>query len=451
VTILFWLRGRFGLKNSRWGAIVSFRNALSITGGRPISAWAALVVLGLSMALSLFVVGTPGMLSRVVQSLTLASAVLSGVAFWAAQGAATTHPDRRVTVRHLVAPEPSDASMKVIDLARDDPQFVAADSGKGSATTKEASGLQHRRSVAVPSSGSGSVHEPPRFGPGSKAQRREWVLPKRVVQSGVACDAALVGDLTMRAASIVGPGHRCEEPAGPRQDAYAVVVDSQGGHFVAAVADGVSSSRHAEVGAHLAASSAAQLISAGLSERGPVALDVREIYQQVAHHMSAQAAAQQWHDADVCAALITGIVPAATVPGEQHRSARLAWVGDASAWILREGRWACVAGDRKGDDDLASNDVRNPLPFGAGAVETAEVTLVRGDLLVLVTDGVGDGLATLPELRDYLASHWRVPVPVSAFLDDVGYDAERFLDDRTAVSVWVGPVGPVGAVPGGAW
>jgi serine/threonine protein phosphatase PrpC len=415
-----------------------------VVPGRPAAARKgarnALVVLALSIGLMMWVVGTPGMMSRLVGLLAISAAVLSGVAYWVSSQSAREQPAQRRPQPSSVYPastEVSAGSPGLIDLRQKEQAFVPATSGRAGAAAMESARLPRDRadqaSFGTPAS---RVHGPPRFGPGSRAQRREWVLPPRVVQSGVACDAAWVGDLTIRAASVVGPGHRCEEPAGPRQDAYAVAVDPAGSYFVAAVADGVSSSRYSEVGAHEAAAAAARLILARLSESGATGIDAREVYAHAAQQMSARAAAQYWDDADVCAALITAVVPATSDPG-RRRLAHLAWVGDVSAWILREGHWACVAGDQKSDGVLATNEVYNALPFGAGAVESVRVVLNPADVLVLVTDGVGDGLAALPELRDYLASHWRAPIGISAFLDDVGYDAQRFLDDRTAVSIWV--------------
>ena len=51
-------------------------------------------------------------------------------------------------------------------------------------------------------------------------------------------------------------------------------------------------------------------------------------------------------------------------------------------------------------------------------------------MLTFVTDGVGDGLAGLPDLNKLLASRWASPPPIADFINHVGYDAEQFLDGR---------------------
>ncbi|MFJ8082208.1 protein phosphatase 2C domain-containing protein [Streptomyces sp. NPDC096205] len=296
--------------------------------------------------------------------------------------------------------------------------------------------------------GVGSV---PRFGPGSKAQRFPWLLPLRPAASGVAADEARLGDLVVRAASVVGPGHRCQEPATARQDAYRIARDASGEFLLLAVADGVSSSSHAELGAAVAAATAVNVLRQRLDEPDRAAgLSAVGLFEEAAAAMEREAARRGLHPSDVCAVLLVAVVPARPTGPSGERTAWAAWVGDTSLWRLGERRWHYAAGDRKGPSGgYESNAVLHTLPADPHAAREAEVELRAGDAVSLVSDGVGDGLAGLDDLNAYLAERWRLPLPVAAYIDDVGYDAERFLDDRTAITVWVEPGAPATARDGG--
>lgn len=284
--------------------------------------------------------------------------------------------------------------------------------------------------------------EVPRFGAGSKAQRFPWRLPVRPPAApGVAADEAALGDLTVRAASLVGPGHRCQEPATARQDAYRIARDTTGDHLLIAVADGVSSSSHAELGAAVAAGTAVGFLRRRLDRPdGAARLSAADLFQETADAMRHEAGRRGLEPTDICAVLFVAVVP--TRPGTPagERTLWAAWLGDASLWRLEERRWRYAAGDRKGaSGGYESNALHHTLPADPHAARDARITVRPGDVLSLVSDGVGDGLATLDELNAYLAGRWARPLPVAAYLNDVGFDAERFLDDRTSVTVWVDP------------
>ncbi|MDA3642427.1 protein phosphatase 2C domain-containing protein [Saccharopolyspora indica] len=279
---------------------------------------------------------------------------------------------------------------------------------------------------------------PPRFGRGSKAQALPWLLPAHAVYPGIAADEAQLGDLAVRAASVVGPGHRCEEPVVPRQDAYRLGRDDDGRYLIAAVADGVSSSRSAELGATVAVSTAITILRERLNTApGPEALAATEIFSGVAAQMADTAASRNLRGSDICAALVIAVIPARPAPGE--REMWVAWVGDSSVWTLRDGAWSFAAGDdKRTTDGVESNAVAHVLPDDPMTVTSRRIRLRNGDVVGLMTDGVGDALATLGEANEHFARRWAAPPPATAFADDVGYDAERFIDDRTAVAVWVG-------------
>ncbi|HET6501263.1 MAG TPA: protein phosphatase 2C domain-containing protein [Amycolatopsis sp.] len=281
---------------------------------------------------------------------------------------------------------------------------------------------------------------PPRVGRGSKAQALPWLLPAHTVYPGIVADEARLGDLAVRAASVVGPGHRCEEPVTPRQDAYRLGRDESRRHLIVAVADGVSSSRFAELGATVAASAAVNILRERLSHSpDPAALAASDVFCGVAAQMADAAASRSLGNSDICAALVTAVIPAGPVPGDEPRQMWVAWVGDASVWTVRDGAWTFVAGDHKrASGGLESNAVAHALPDSPLTVTTTNIGLAPGAVVALVTDGVGDVLATLGEANQYFTRNWARPPSSTSFVNDVGYDAERFIDDRTAVAVWVG-------------
>jgi serine/threonine protein phosphatase PrpC len=287
-----------------------------------------------------------------------------------------------------------------------------------------------------PGAGYGTV---PVFGRGARAHGFPWLTPSRTVQNGIAADQAQVGGLALRAASVVGPGHRCEEPVVPRQDAYRISRDSRNRYALVAVADGLSSGKHSELGANAAVSSAVSLLRDEI-ERGadPMTVDVRGLYATIADGMSQQAAHRKLGPRDIDAVMIAAVVEAPRYEGADA-VAWLSWIGDVSAWILHPhaDAWRFAAGDRKdGSDEMSSNAVSGTLPGTPERVETAIVHIPPGAALALVSDGVGDALASIGAANRYFAKAWANPPSVVAFLNDVSYDAERFIDDRTAVVVW---------------
>lgn len=279
----------------------------------------------------------------------------------------------------------------------------------------------------------------PVFGRGARAHSFPWLTPSRTVPNGIAADRAQVGGLALRAASIVGPGHRCEEPVVPRQDAYRISRDSRNRFALVAVADGLSSGKQSELGANAAVSSAVSLLRDEI-EKGvhPKTVDIRWLYATIAEGMNQQAANRRLSSHDVDAVMIAAVVETPSYDGADA-FAWLSWIGDVSAWLLLPNSdvWKFVAGDRKDDsDEMSSNAVAGTLPGTPERVETMAIRVPPGAALALVSDGVGDALASIEAANRYFARAWASPPSAAAFLNDVSYDAERFIDDRTAVVVW---------------
>lgn len=279
--------------------------------------------------------------------------------------------------------------------------------------------------------------DPPVFVGTSAAGQAPWHLPGGSVSGGLSADAATLGDLQVRAASVVGPGHRCEEPAGPRQDAYSLRRTPDGEFLIVAVADGVGSSRHSDLGARVAVTTATRELEGMLQSAGFSGIDVAPLYKSIAGEMIGTGRSRGFPDKDICSILITAVIPARPET-DGYRSVWVAWIGDVSMWLAQGGALHQLTGHQKAG--LDRNALQAVLPFEPGEVQYDTFSFALGDRIALMTDGVSDSLTTIPEAVGYLAAQWSGPPPhPAAFLHSLCYDSPGQADDRTAVVVWCGP------------
>lgn len=280
----------------------------------------------------------------------------------------------------------------------------------------------------------------PRFGDGARAQGYPWLLPERTVQNGIAADEATVGALTIRAASVVGPGHRCGRPAEPRQDSYRIGRSPDSRYAIVAVADGLSSAPWSDVGATAASSQAVTLLREQIGAVGFDRLDVKALYGRLAESIAAHAVGRGVGASQLATVLITAVIAEPDANGVAR--AWVGWLGDSSAWTLdpRVPRWQFSVGEAKDRAAaVVSNEVAGRLPDTPQLAADGYVALPAGAALALVTDGIGDAWADQAgNVNAYFANAWRMPVPATRFTADVGFDAPQCLDDRTAVVVWNG-------------
>lgn len=280
----------------------------------------------------------------------------------------------------------------------------------------------------------------PRFGDGARAQGYPWLLPERTVQNGIAADEATVGAFTIRAASVIGPGHRCGQPAEPRQDSYRIGRSRDSRYAIVAVADGLSSAAWSDAGATTASSQAVTLLREQIETVGFGGLDVKDLYGRIAESVAAHAAGRGVDTSHVATVLITAVLAEPDANGVAQ--AWIAWLGDSSAWTLdpHVPQWQLSAGEAKDRAAaVVSNEVAGRLPDTPHLARGHYVTLAPGAALALVTDGIGDAWADpAGHVNEYFANAWRSPVPATRFTADVGFDAPQCLDDRTAVVMWNG-------------
>jgi hypothetical protein len=270
----------------------------------------------------------------------------------------------------------------------------------------------------------------------SASGQAPWYLPVGAGPSGLAADAARLGDLEVRAASMVGAGHRCEEPAYPRQDAYALGRTPDGRFLIIAVADGVSQARRSDLGARVAVSAATREIGGMLARGGIDSIDVGRLYKVIAGEMLGTGRARDFPDEDICSILITTVIPAAPQP-DGSREIWSSWLGDVSLWSQRQGHLRRLTGEDK--SGLDRNALGAVLPFDPDRVEERCFGIGAGTVLAIMTDGVSDSLASVAGTRQFFSAQWGGPPPhPAAFLHSLCYDAPGQDDDRTAVVVWCG-------------
>ncbi|WP_143220925.1 protein phosphatase 2C domain-containing protein, partial [Actinomadura sp. CNU-125] len=269
------------------------------------------------------------------------------------------------------------------------------------------------------------------LGTSGKANALPWLLPPEPGPSGIAADAATVGELRVRAASLIGPGHRCEEPAAPRQDAYRLAVDRERRHLIVAVADGMTSSDHSHLGASVATMLLVQQVWAGGTDDADDAA-AHAWFTEAARHMAGAADQRGLKHAQVRAAALVALIdiePAA----DGCRRVRVWTIADVGAWLGKDRTWQQVAGDVRTGFDRSK--LHSYLPHHPDHARGVSFRLEPGAVLALTTDGVGDALGR-PDLGPWFADQWAEPPHISDFVDTVGFEAKGELDDRTAVVVW---------------
>jgi hypothetical protein len=277
---------------------------------------------------------------------------------------------------------------------------------------------------------------PPVFTP-SRASRLPWLLPDEpAAPPGVAADQAQVGNLIVRAASVVGAGHRCEKPAKPRQDAYRVAQDAAGAYLVVAVADGMSDSARAELGASVAVGTAVAILRRRLDQgAGPADMRAVELFREIAQNIIGAAHDRGLDVADVRTTLAVAVLPTSTgVDGAAE-----AWCGqiaDTHLWMRENTGWRCLTGESK--ESFDGNALRKFLPHHPDGARDQHFVVFDGQVTAMLTDGVADAFAEVPGADTWLAERWKEPTPLASFMLDVDFEAKSMQDDRTAVVVWSG-------------
>lgn len=272
------------------------------------------------------------------------------------------------------------------------------------------------------------VHPPPRVIPlvvGATAETERVRLPlPRLVVAGARLESCFFGGRVpttgweVRGTSLRGFSHAEVEESG--QDAMGTRWTPGRSGLLLAVADGVGSKHDSAQAATWAVELALQLAE----ERPTAPLDehvivvARELRRQLDKHQLSGAT--------------TLILAELTEADQGETQLRMAAVGDSEAWVLAESGWRALYHCR-------ANNRTEALPRRPEATYQT-IILPRGLVLVLATDGFAKALAKRSPLAVELRTRWANPPSEISFVNDVAFQDEHHLDDRTALAVWTGAV-----------
>ncbi len=235
-------------------------------------------------------------------------------------------------------------------------------------------------------------------------------------RSMLSLDSVFVGGFHVAAGSLVGTAHLVS--GSPCQDAYDFAV-SPGGRLIVAIADGLGSRPHSQVGARSFCEGAVQ---AGLAREELTAAD---LLAYAARYAESQAGAHRLAPREI------GFVGAVAVfAGSRGEIAR---VGDVSAFTLVDGQFDELLTNAPDEHVNIVTDALPEQPLPAPEVRSLEA--VRR--VVLCTDGLATDLRNSPGVRSWLAESWEAPGDVHAMGEALQFRRRGSHDDRTAVVISV--------------
>ena len=252
-------------------------------------------------------------------------------------------------------------------------------------------------------------------------------------------DGGRVGDISVMACAARGAKHRFEGAA--RQDA-AMAASAAGAWALAAVADGVGSVPGSHVAATTAVRAAVAELSRGIELMGDRALGRGvELFKYLSLELEKLEGPKT--------TLTLGAVAAAP-DADGNYAWWVARVGDSPAYVLSGGRLIALF-EHEREDEFGTATAALPTRSLKGAYRDDSGWLRPGEVLVLVSDGIGDLIATdqaraanqegpiADDATEYYARQWqREPDPVD-FLRHTQTRRRTFDDDRSAAVFWTAP------------
>ena len=303
------------------------------------------------------------------------------------------------------------------------------------------------------------IVKPPQIGDPSSFAKRNWWDPNVEwcqlsplgMTSDVTCDIGTVGSTAVAAASLRGNKHKVD--AKPCQDAFNVqsATDKSGSqHVVSVLCDGMSSARHSHYGARRTA----QLLSDALCRmiENAESVDLNFVNKGIESVLESCRQMLMPSEVDLFGAsgvdpsdidesdfntTVTFLIASSTADGNNSK-AIAGCIGDSPIFVLHgsEGVWEQI-GVSDSTDELV-NPATAAFP-GSISIAIDEISLHDGDVLVAMSDGVGNFInvrGNQTTLGTYLAKQWSKPVNMATFVNDVSFDMKSADDDRTVVAIW---------------
>lgn len=296
-------------------------------------------------------------------------------------------------------------------------------------------------------------------------------VPDTVLDGAVISNSEDIPRFTLRAASVRGLSHRHYGTV--RQDSYGYVITEDQKFLVLAVADGVSAGKRSHQAAQIATLRIPKAVGRALGNTDPREIDWNTLIADSAVKVmmdgvdqlvqSGRITQEEFGLADVSdedflemvkSPRLVGQLMATTVAiaivalDPDDDGSHDVWftrIGDTSGWIVAktsDGKhsWESL-GDVKNEGETIAESATVALPFlPAEPLVALHRKLVDGELLVLVTDGIGDPLGGGTGLAgDAFGNWWSTPPNPIEFAAQVDFDRVTFDDDRTAIALW--PIG----------
>jgi serine/threonine protein phosphatase PrpC len=255
-------------------------------------------------------------------------------------------------------------------------------------------------------------------------------------------DGAEFPGLTIRGASLRGDDHHARQEV--RQDSMGMwrVTDGETAAILVCAADGVGSQPLSHLGAAHACAALRDRAGRDVTELfaapdGPALAGLCEhIVDDVGRAIDEVARRQEVDPKALSTTLAAALIEDGPPEDGERRYVILA-VGDATAFVLRDGKFAGCLADRHDAGEPITSTGTWALPASVGPVATAAGTLGPRDMLMVCTDGMSNPMLN-DDVRDRLAQWWggdSIP-GLPEFGWQLSYRVRTFSDDRTAVCVW---------------
>ena len=304
-----------------------------------------------------------------------------------------------------------------------------------------------------------NIIKPPQIGDPSAFRKKNWWDPKVEwcqlsplgMTNDITCDIGTFGSSAVAAASLRGNKHKLD--AKPCQDAFNVqsATDMSGSQYVVSVlCDGMSSARYSHYGARRTSQVLSDALCRMIESSDFVDIDyvnanienvleycrLKVIPSEIDLFGASGIDPSSVEESDFNTTVTFLIAPSTT--SNNNSNAIVGCIGDSPIFILHgpEGVWEQI-GVIDSPDELV-NPATAAFP-GSIAIAIDELVMQKGDVLVAMSDGVGNfinvrGNQTL--LGTYLAKQWSTPVNMATFVNDVSFDMKSADDDRTVVAIW---------------
>lgn len=222
-------------------------------------------------------------------------------------------------------------------------------------------------------------------------------------------------------ASIVGLTHRYYNTE--RQDRLRV--HQAGDCLWILICDGVSSAHHGGMGAQICAESFDFTIESSATPTPS------KVIQQL-NAQIAQTARHRGIDPQSCKTTATVVKIDFNL-----KTTNIAQVGDGHAFFLHrpEKTWEPIL-NKSTKEELLTSYLPSPDPQML-RINQIERTWFANTVFLVMTDGIGDDIVTLPYIKDELGDLWiKPPASVSEFLAHTMYINQGSSDDRSVFAIW---------------